>query len=111
MLRYADVVAASCLDAGGPQYGDREFDLLVLEDASRRPVPDALVPLVRSRRAVLVGETGRPPLRDAEVARAWVAARCPSDADPEEVAALLTGSVFGWVAARAPAANRAEAGR
>ncbi|MDR6316346.1 AAA domain-containing protein [Actinoplanes couchii] len=107
LLRYADVVASTCLGAGRPEYGELEFDLLVLEDAARIPVPAALVPLVRARRAVLVGETRRPLLRDTEVVRAWVAARCPAGADPDELAALLTGSVFERVVARAPERNRA----
>ncbi|MFD1369873.1 AAA domain-containing protein [Actinoplanes sichuanensis] len=110
LLRYADVVATTCLGAGRPEHGDLEFDLLVLQDAARVPVPEALVPLVRARRAVLVGEPGRPPLRDPEVAGAWVAARCPSGADADELTALLTGSVFERVAARAPARNRAVKG-
>jgi hypothetical protein len=106
LLRYADVVAASCLGAGRPDYGDLEFDLLILEDASRVPLPVALVPLVRARRAVLVGQTGRPALRDPEVVRAWVAARCPAGADADELSALLTDSVFERVSVRAPARNR-----
>ncbi|SFE79453.1 AAA domain-containing protein [Actinoplanes philippinensis] len=110
LLRYADVVATACLDAGRPEYGDLAFDLLILEDATRVPVPEALAPLVRARRAVLIGEPGRPPLRDPEVARAWVAARCPAGADPGELTALLTAGVFELVAARAPARNLAETG-
>ncbi|GAA4957813.1 hypothetical protein GCM10025331_55380 [Actinoplanes utahensis] len=111
LLRYADVVSTSCLDAGRPEYGDLDFDLLVLADAARVPVPDALAALVRARRAVLLGETGRPPLRDPAVVRAWVATRCPSGADPEELTGLLTASVFERIAVRAPEGNRAEAGR
>ncbi|SDS10355.1 AAA domain-containing protein [Actinoplanes derwentensis] len=110
LLRYADVVAATCLDAGRPEHGDLEFDLLVLEDASRVGVPAALVPLVRARRAVLVGEMRRPPLRDTEVVRAWLAARCPAGTDADEMAALLTGSVFDRVVSRAPERNRAVTG-
>ncbi|MEV0895486.1 AAA domain-containing protein [Actinoplanes sp. NPDC049802] len=107
LLRYADVIATSCLGAGRPEHADLEFDLVVVEDASRVPVPAALVPLVRARRAVLVGETGRPPLRDLESVRAWVSARCPAGTDAAELTALLTGSVFDRVAARAPEPNRA----
>ena len=59
---------------------------------------------------MLVGEAGRPPLRDTEVVRAWVAARCPAGADPDELAALLTGSVFEHIATRAPEQNRAVTG-
>lgn len=111
LLRYADVVATTCLGAGRPENGDLEFDLLVLEDASRVALPAALVPLIRARRAVLVGETRQPPLRDTAVVQAWVAARCPASADPDELAALLTGSVFERVLSRAPERNRAGTGR
>ncbi|MBO3741661.1 AAA domain-containing protein [Actinoplanes flavus] len=107
LLRYADVVATTCLGAGRPEHADLEYDLVVVEDASRVAVPAALVPLVRARRAVLVGETGRPPLRDVAVAQAWVAARCPAGVDPAELTGLLTGSVFDRVAACVPAAHRA----
>ncbi|MEU8664711.1 AAA domain-containing protein, partial [Actinoplanes philippinensis] len=110
LLRYADVVATGCLDAGRPEYGDLAFDLLILEDATRVPVPEALAPLVRARRAVLVGEPGRPPLRDPAAVRAWVAARCPAGADAGELTALLTAGVFERIAARAPARNLAETG-
>jgi hypothetical protein len=81
LLRYADVVAATCLDVGRPEHGDLEFDLAVIDDAGRVPVPAALVPLVRSRRAVLAGATGRRP-------------------------GAVTGSVLDLLAARAPEANR-----
>ncbi|HWS34295.1 MAG TPA: AAA domain-containing protein [Actinoplanes sp.] len=111
LLRYADVVASTCLGSGRPEHGDLEFDLLVLEDASRVALPAALVPMVRARRAVLVGEVRRPPLRDTAVVRAWVAARCPAGADPDELTALLTGSVFERVVSRAPDRNRAVTGR
>ncbi|MDI6101038.1 AAA domain-containing protein [Actinoplanes sp. NEAU-A12] len=110
LLRYADVVATTCLGAGRPEHGDLEFDLLVMEDACQVPVPAALVPMVRARRAVLVGESRRPPLRDAEVVRAWLAARCPAGADAGVLSGLLTGSVFERVEVLAPAGNRAVTG-
>ncbi|WP_328477282.1 AAA domain-containing protein [Actinoplanes sp. NBC_00393] len=81
LLRYADVLAATCLGIGRPEYGELEFDLVVVEDAGRVPVPAALVPLVRARRAILAGATGRRP-------------------------GALTGSILDLIATRAPAANR-----
>ncbi|MEU4426232.1 AAA domain-containing protein, partial [Actinoplanes sp. NPDC024001] len=83
LLRYADVVAATCLGAGRPEHGDLTFDLVVIEDAGRITVPAALVPLVRARRAVLAGEAGRRP-------------------------ATPSGSILDLLAARAPAANVAR---
>jgi hypothetical protein len=81
LLRYADVVAATCLGIGHPEHGELEFDLAVIEDAGQVPVPAALVPLVRSRRAILAGATPRRP-------------------------GALTGSILDLLAARAPEANR-----
>ncbi|MFC7528202.1 AAA domain-containing protein [Actinoplanes sp. GCM10030250] len=70
LLRYADVVATTCLGAGRPGHGDLEFDLVVVEDAGRVTVPVALVPLVRARRAVLVGSPSRGSVLDLLAARA-----------------------------------------
>ncbi|MFF0373326.1 AAA domain-containing protein [Actinoplanes missouriensis] len=95
LLRYADVVATTCLGAGRPDHGELEFDLVVLVDAGRTALPSALVPLVRARRAVLAGDTGRGPLRDVGAALV-----------PDEVAGLLTTSVLNRLLERAPAANR-----
>ena len=61
VLRYADVVAATCLGVGRPEHGELEFDLVVIVDADRVPLPVALAPLVRARRAVLAGDV---PARD-----------------------------------------------
>ncbi|MEU4557936.1 AAA domain-containing protein [Actinoplanes sp. NPDC023936] len=95
LLRYADVVATTCLGAGRPDHGDLEFDLVVLVDAGRTALPSALVPLVRARRAVLAGDAGRGPLRDVGAALV-----------PDEVAGLLTTSVLDRLLEGAPAANR-----
>ena len=59
LLRYADIVATTCLGAGRPEHADLEFDLLILEDAGRVTTTEALVPLVRARRAVLAGTAAR----------------------------------------------------
>ncbi|MEV6342563.1 AAA domain-containing protein [Actinoplanes sp. NPDC051851] len=60
LVRYADVVGATCLGAGRPEFGDGAFDLVVIDGAESVPVVDALVALVRGRRAVLVGEVREP---------------------------------------------------
>ncbi|WP_169792534.1 AAA domain-containing protein [Actinoplanes rectilineatus] len=110
LLRYADVVATTCLGAGRPEYGDHEFDLVILPDAARVPVPVALVPMVRARRAVLVGEPGRTPLRDGRKVGEWLRGRGRLVADPAEVASLLTESVLDRLAGRAPAGRRVRIG-
>ncbi|MBB2944221.1 hypothetical protein FB565_003950 [Actinoplanes lutulentus] len=95
LLRYADVVATTCLGVGRPEHGDLEFDLVVIVDAGRTGLPVALVPLVRARRAVLAGSVGRMPLFDLGAAPV-----------PDEVTGLLHRSVLERLLEKAPAANR-----
>ncbi|WP_436529759.1 AAA domain-containing protein [Actinoplanes sp. HUAS TT8] len=60
LLRNADVIAATWLGCGRPEFADLEYDLVVVDGADRMPRPVALVPLVRARRAVLIGRRGGP---------------------------------------------------
>ena len=91
LVRYADVLAATCVGAASrPELSDVDFELAVVDEAGQIGMPDALIPLVRARRAVLVGDHRQlPPFLDDEV-KAWGAA----DGDPA-VRALLSTSVAG----------------
>jgi hypothetical protein len=72
LLRYADVLASTCTGAGSrPELADLDFDLAVVDEAGQIGVADALIPLVRARRAVLVGDHRQlPPFLDSDV-DAW----------------------------------------
>jgi hypothetical protein len=72
LLRYADVLAATCTGAGSrPELADLNFDLAIVDEAGQIGVADALIPLARARRAVLVGDHIQlPPFLDNEV-DAW----------------------------------------
>lgn len=57
LIRSADVVGATCIGiATDARFDDLEFDLVIADEAGQIPVTDLLVPLVRARRAVLVGD-------------------------------------------------------
>ncbi|GIJ49950.1 hypothetical protein Val02_68360 [Virgisporangium aliadipatigenens] len=100
LVRYADVVGVAC--AGLADRPDLTFDLVVIVDAGRIPLPAALVPMVRARRAVLVGDPqDLPPYADEEV-RGWLA--LPGAADPGQN--LLGRSLLDRLARTAPPANR-----
>ncbi|MET8975469.1 AAA domain-containing protein [Streptomyces sp. NPDC004539] len=68
LLRYAHVVGATSSGAAGPALlTGVEFDLVVVDEAGQITTADALVPLVRARRAVLVGDHRQlPPYADEE---------------------------------------------
>ena len=53
----AQVVAATCVGFGGPAGWDTiEFDLCIVDEASKATATEAFVPMVRARRWVLVGD-------------------------------------------------------
>jgi hypothetical protein len=101
LIRYADVVAATAIGSGSrPELSDVEFDLAVVDEAGQIAIPDILVPLVRVRRGVVVGDHRQlPPFLDDEVKKWGVA-----DGDPA-VEALLTKSALELMVERFPASN------
>jgi serine/threonine protein kinase len=74
ILAHFQVVAATCVGlAGVPGYREVDFDLCILDEASKATATEALVPLARSRRWILVGDQKQLPpyqedlLRDGDL--------------------------------------------
>jgi hypothetical protein len=69
LIRGADVIGATCIGiATDGRFEDLEFDLVIADEAGQIQVMDLLVPLVRARRAVLVGDHLQlPPSVDPEI--------------------------------------------
>lgn len=67
ILTAQDVVAGTCIGIGGiPNESFGEYDLCILDEASKATPTEALVPLVKSKKWVLVGDTKQlPPYVDA----------------------------------------------
>ena len=101
LIRYADVVAATCIGvASRPELSDVDFDLAILDEAGQIGVANALVPLVRARRAVLVGDHRQlPPFLDSEMA-AWG----EGIGDPV-IKDLMAKSALEWLVDKFPASN------
>ena len=72
LIRYAHVLAATCTGAGSrPELADLDFDLAIVDEAGQIGIADALIPLARATRAVLVGDHMQlPPFLDSDV-EAW----------------------------------------
>jgi hypothetical protein len=72
LLRYADVLASTCTGAGSrPELADLDFDLAIVDESGQIGVADALIPLVRAKRAIMVGDHMQlPPFLESEV-DAW----------------------------------------
>jgi serine/threonine protein kinase/RecA/RadA recombinase len=69
LLSSAPVVAGTCVGLASVLADDAAFDLAVVDEASKATPTEALVPMVRSRRWVIVGDPQQlPPYVDAELA-------------------------------------------
>lgn len=66
LMARADVVAATCVGLAGVKGGlEIEYDLCILDEASKATATEALVPLSRSRRWILVGDRKQlPPFQE-----------------------------------------------
>ncbi|ONI70518.1 hypothetical protein ALI144C_48655 [Actinosynnema sp. ALI-1.44] len=69
LIRYADVIGATCIGAASRQeIAGVDFDIAIVDEAGQIGVTDVLVPLVRAKRAVLVGDHRQlPPFVDREL--------------------------------------------
>lgn len=99
LVRYADVVAATCIGtATSALLAELEFDLAIVDEAGQISLPNLLVPLVRARRGVLVGDHHQlPPFLDDDVRRWTRTLAGVRDLRPQEAAAisdLLCKSAF-----------------
>jgi superfamily I DNA and/or RNA helicase len=65
LFERAKILAATCLIVGGKELRMEDFDWAIVDEAGRATPPELLVPLVRARRAILVGDERQlPPMLD-----------------------------------------------
>jgi superfamily I DNA and/or RNA helicase len=103
LIRSADVVGATCMGIGiaaNRRFRDLKFDTVIADEAGQIQAFHLLVPLVRARRAILVGDHKQlPPMVDKDV-------RALLDDEDEESVALLERSLFERLYEAAPGAHK-----
>ena len=72
IIEESSVVAATCLYSGGKRMPESTFDWAIIDEAGRATIPEVLVPIVRSKRIILVGDERQLPpmvedMTDAEL--------------------------------------------
>ncbi|MGW5715329.1 AAA domain-containing protein [Amycolatopsis sp. NPDC003865] len=97
-LGTAQVIAGTCVGfVGQAAVRNLEIDLCILDEASKATATEALVPLSRSRRAILVGDTNQLPPQEEELLRSQEILNEHS-IDRE----LVQETLFKWFADRLP---------
>ncbi|UUV32960.1 AAA domain-containing protein [Amycolatopsis roodepoortensis] len=97
-LGTAKVVAGTCVGFVGQRAArDLEIDLCILDEASKATATEALVPLSRSRRAILVGDINQLPPQEEELLRSREILE-EHDIDQE----LVQETLFKWFSDRLP---------
>ena len=91
----SNVVAATCLfsgNRGSGRQGERlVFDWVIVDEAGRATVPEALIPIVKARKAILVGDERQlPPMLDERIREEAVVA----ESEEEEGESRLDTSLF-----------------
>lgn len=108
-IRLADVTIGTRV-ATARVPADLEFDVLIVDEAERIPLLDALTSLVQAKRAILVGDDRQlPPFVHPEV-RNWAdrLALAPSEQRPvADVKAILATSLFELLLPDIPDSNKA----
>lgn len=65
LLKRSQVVAATCIGIARKEYKDVDFDLCIIDEASKATVTEALVPISKAKRGILVGDPRQlPPFAD-----------------------------------------------
>ena len=102
LLSESDVVAGTCVGIAAVRAADSlTFDVVIIDEASKAAPTEALVPMVRGRSWVLVGDPRQlPPFVDASLLKTSLLAE--AGVDPEE----LRQTVFDRLLEGLPASNR-----
>ncbi|MGW4129580.1 AAA domain-containing protein [Amycolatopsis japonica] len=101
-LGTAQVIAGTCVGfVGQAAVRDLEIDLCILDEASKATATEALVPLSRSRRAILVGDTNQLPPQEEELLRS-TEILTEHGIDKE----LVHETLFKWFADRLPSHSK-----
>ena len=65
IVEQSNVVGATCLFSGGQRMPEANFDWAIIDEAGRATVPEALVPMVKAEKTIMVGDERQlPPMVD-----------------------------------------------
>lgn len=100
LVQSVQVVGATCIGINtSPEYRDAEFDVLIMDEAGQITIFDALVPMSRAKKVILIGDHMQlPPVADQQLLKL-----CKEEEIDEE---LLQNSLFEKLFYEAPEGNK-----
>jgi superfamily I DNA and/or RNA helicase len=99
LFHYADVVGATCIGVATERgLENLDFDLVIVDEAGQINLLNVLVPLVRARRAIMVGDHQQLPPFVGDEVRIWLRNLAPhlleSEDEMNNIAHILEKSAF-----------------
>ena len=68
LIMTTSIIGATCIYSGSPILRDHTFDIVIVDEAGKATAPEVLVPIVKSRKVILVGDEKQlPPYIDSEI--------------------------------------------
>ncbi|CAH1202660.1 ATP-dependent RecD-like DNA helicase [Paenibacillus plantiphilus] len=100
LVQSVQVVGATCIGINtSPEYRDAEFDVVIIDEAGQITIFDALVPMSRAKKVILIGDHMQlPPVADPQLLKL-----CKEEELDEE---LLQNSLFERLFYQAPEDNK-----
>ena len=108
VIRCADIIGTTCVSVGVKSnfVSEETFDVAIIDEAGQIPTTSALIPMVRARRSIFVGDHLQlPPVVDKPM-KDWLERSAKLNVDVSELSNLLKMSLFERLYPKAPDTHR-----
>lgn len=95
-IKYANVIGITCVQSASKSFMEEypNFDVVIIDEVSKATPPELLLPMLKGKKIILVGDHHQLPPLIGEETLEEVVEKIPDEAKKEEVKAYLKESLF-----------------
>ncbi|PER25001.1 AAA domain-containing protein [Bacillus cereus] len=95
-IRYANVIGITCVQSASKSFVEEypDFDVVIIDEVSKATPPELLLPMLKGKKIILVGDHHQLPPLIGEETLEEVVEKIPDEAKKEEVKAYLKEPLF-----------------
>ncbi|GAB6638744.1 AAA domain-containing protein [Bacillus cereus] len=95
-IRYANVIGITCVQSASKSFVEEypDFDVVIIDEVSKATPPELLLPMLKGKKIILVGDHHQLPPLIGEETLEEVVEKIPDEVKKEEVKAYLKESLF-----------------